>query len=236
MATFDWFTKYGVSCDWACHRVRGSLGGEDRAHPVGQPVLAPYDGVVTYGYYNDGASYVQIKYDNGYAHQAIHVQKGSRLPNGTRVAEGTRVAISGGAKGMDGAGTSTGAHVHFQGHDRSGRRIPWQDVPAPYQRNGVAASVGRPVTTQAPQIRKAEDMAREYYRHGDTGQIAVVTGGEMITLGEADARKLLDIDRINRERNPYVYPAVPNFDDPHSFFNVDQAGWDLLAAVYKYRL
>lgn len=132
MASFDWFTRFGVTCDWNCHRSRGSLGGEDRAHPLGEPVLAPYDGVVTYGYYNDGASYVQIKYSNGYAHQAIHVQKGSRVASGSRASEGTRVAISGGARGMDGAGTSSGPHVHLQGMDPQGRRIPWRDVPAPY--------------------------------------------------------------------------------------------------------
>ena len=143
MASFDWFTRFSVSCDWPCHRARGSLGGEDRRHPLGSAVLAPYDGTVTYGLYGDGSSYVQIKYSNGYAHQAIHVQQGSRVANGSRVAEGTRVAISGGQPGTYGAGLSSGPHVHFQGMDPQGRRIPWQDVPAPY--SGQPAGGGEPV-------------------------------------------------------------------------------------------
>ncbi|QPE05319.1 peptidoglycan DD-metalloendopeptidase family protein [Microbacterium schleiferi] len=131
MGVFDWFTKYEVTCDWDCHRARGSRGGEDRRHPVGSPVLAPYDATVTYGMYDDGASYVQFKYTNGYAHQAIHVQKDGRVPNGSRVAAGTSCAITDGRRGTFGAGTSTGQHCHFQGHAPDGTRIPWQDVPAP---------------------------------------------------------------------------------------------------------
>lgn len=132
MGLFDWFTRYSVSCDWACHRARGSRGGEDRRHPTGSPVLAPYDAVVTYGMYNDGASYVQFKYTNGYAHRALHVQETTwRVPYGAKVAAGTLCAASDGRKGTFGAGTSTGQHVHFQGHGPDGTRIPWADVPAP---------------------------------------------------------------------------------------------------------
>lgn len=133
MANFTWFTKYSVSCDWDCHKKRGSTGGEDRIHPAGSPVLAPYDCVVTYGKYSDGASYVQFKYDNGYAHRALHIQSGGRVANGTRVSEGTRVAYSDGRRGTFGAGTSTGQHVHFHGVTSDGNsRMKWQDVPAPY--------------------------------------------------------------------------------------------------------
>lgn len=143
MANFGWFTKYSIGCDWSCHRARGSLGGEDRRHPLGSAVLAPYDGTVTYGMYGDGSSYAQVKYSNGYAHQAIHVQSGGRVANGSRVSEGTRIALSGGAPGTYGAGLSSGPHVHFQGMDPQGRRIPWRDVPAPY--SGQPAGGGEPV-------------------------------------------------------------------------------------------
>lgn len=131
MGVFEWFTSGPVTCDWDCHRKRGSRGGEDRYHRPGSPAVAPYDAVVTYGMYDDGASYVQFKYSNGYAHQAIHVQKEGRLPQGSRVAAGTVCALSDGRRGTFGAGTSTGAHVHFQGHKPDGTRIPWRDVPAP---------------------------------------------------------------------------------------------------------
>jgi hypothetical protein len=94
--------------------------------------------------YNDGASYVQFKYTNGYAHRAIHVQEGSRVPDGSRVAARTSCAASDGRRGTFGAGTSTGAHVHFQGHRPDGTRIPWQDVPAPTVR--LAGITVRPFT------------------------------------------------------------------------------------------
>lgn len=139
MATFAWFTSRGVSCDWDCHRARGSLGGEDRTHPAGSPVLAPYDCTVTYGMYNDGASYVQFKYANGYAHRAIHIQRGGRVREG-QAREGVRCALSDGRIGTYGAGTSTGAHIHFHGVDPRGNRIPWEDVPPPYVLSGGQSS------------------------------------------------------------------------------------------------
>lgn len=131
MTNLNWFTDVPVSCDWECHRARGSLGGEDRVHPAGSMVLAPYDCTITYGMYGDGASYVQCLYDNGYAHRAIHIQKDGRVAQNSKVAEGTVIAYSDGRRGTYGAGTSTGPHIHFQGHDPLGNRIPWQDVPLP---------------------------------------------------------------------------------------------------------
>lgn len=136
MPTFAWFTSLGVSCDWDCHRARGSLGGEDRPHRAGSPILAPYDCTVTYGMYNDGASYVQFRYANGYAHRAIHVQRSGRVREG-QAREGVRCALSDGRKGTYGAGTSTGAHIHFHGIDPHGNRIPWEDVPPPYTLTGI---------------------------------------------------------------------------------------------------
>lgn len=154
---FEWFTKYSVSCDWACHRARGSRGGEDRRHPAGSPVLAPYDATVTYGMYDDGASYVQFKYTNGYAHQAIHVQETTwRVPHGARVAAGTLCAASDGRKDTFGAGTSTGQHIHFQGHQPDGTRIPWADVPAPTIK--LAGITHRPLADTAATLAAASTL------------------------------------------------------------------------------
>lgn len=136
MSDFDWFTNHRVTCDWDCHRARGSNGGEDRAHPAGSPVRAPYDATVSYGLYSDGASYVQFLYGNGYGHRAVHVQRQGRVSPG-RVREGTQSALSDGRRGTYGAGTSTGAHIHFHGFNPQGSRIPWEDVPAPYSVTSV---------------------------------------------------------------------------------------------------
>jgi len=142
MDPFEWFTSGRLTCDQACHLARGSLGGEDRYHLAGSPVLVPWDAVVTYGMYNDGASFVQFKYPHGWAHQLIHVQGDGRVPQWSEQAAGTRVALSDGRPGTFGAGTSDGAHMHFQGHDQAGRRIPWRDVPPP---PGAASLTAKPL-------------------------------------------------------------------------------------------
>lgn len=131
MDIFDWFTRGRLTCDWQCHRDRGSRGGEDRYHPAGSPVLTPYEAEVTYGMYNDGASYVQTLYGNGYGHRAIHVQLEGRVAHGSVQRAGTRVALSDGRRGTFGAGTSTGQHIHYHGVDPRGNRIPWDQVPPP---------------------------------------------------------------------------------------------------------
>lgn len=141
MSEFDWFLSGPLTCDWDCHRARGSRGGEDRRHSAGSPVLLPWDASVSYGMYDDGASFVQFTYAHGWAHQLIHVQRDGRVPAGSHHPAGARVALSDGRPGTFGAGKSTGAHMHFQGHDQRGRRIPWQDVPPP---PGVAALTAKP--------------------------------------------------------------------------------------------
>lgn len=152
MGIFDWFTSGRLTCDWNCHRARGSRGGEDRYHRPGSPILAPYDAVVTYGMYSDGASYVQFKYSNGYAHRAIHNQQEGRVPNGSHVSAGTLCALSDGRIGTFGAGTSSGSHIHFQGHAPDGTRIPWQDVPPPVSLSGGSS---RPITQ--PETKTEEE-------------------------------------------------------------------------------
>lgn len=168
MTNFDWFTSRSVSCDWDCHRARGSNGGEDRRHPEGSPIIAPWDATVTYGFYNDGASYVRFGYSNGYAHRAVHVKATGRVPQGSQAAEGTRCALSDGRPGSFGAGTSTGQHIHFHGEHPDGYRIPWDQVPAPYQ---TAGENSRPINTEGFLMSLSETQQRQMYE-------ALVVGGQ----------------------------------------------------------
>lgn len=182
MGTFGWFTSRSVSCDWDCHRARGSNGGEDRRHQHGSPVLAPWDSTVTYGFYNDGASYVRFGYANGYAHRAIHVKATGRVPHGSRVLEGARCALSDGRLGSFGAGTSTGEHIHFHGEHPGGYRIPWDQVPAPYQ---TAGGGSRPVNEGGFLMGLSETQQRQMYEAlvvGGTGAEAYYTPAAILNV------------------------------------------------------
>jgi hypothetical protein len=87
--------------------------GIDYALPVGSPVLAASDGIVTEtGNHNQYGYYVIIKHavkSSLYGHLSrILVSKGQRVKRGEVIAR------SGGKKGAPGAGTSTGPHLHFE--------------------------------------------------------------------------------------------------------------------------
>jgi murein DD-endopeptidase MepM/ murein hydrolase activator NlpD len=92
-------------------------GGIDYAMPVGTPVLAAADGIVdtvttqansarSYGLY------VVLKHEGFYTYYA-HLSK-SLVKVGDQVRQGQTIALSGGAKGAPGAGSSTGPHLHFE--------------------------------------------------------------------------------------------------------------------------
>jgi murein DD-endopeptidase MepM/ murein hydrolase activator NlpD len=88
----------------------------DFAGQCGDPIRAAAGGVVqkiAYGWNGGAGNYVRIEHPNGvvtmYGHlQAILVQPGQQ------VSQGERIALMGGKPGMQGAGLSTGCHVHFQ--------------------------------------------------------------------------------------------------------------------------
>lgn len=88
--------------------------GVDYPIPAYTPVAAAGPGVVKFAGEQRGYGNIVIVDHGGgvetrYAHLGrIDVQVGQQLP------AGARLALSGGAQGMAGAGTSTGAHLHFE--------------------------------------------------------------------------------------------------------------------------
>ncbi|HEY9805507.1 MAG TPA: M23 family metallopeptidase, partial [Candidatus Obscuribacterales bacterium] len=85
--------------------------GIDIAGPIGTPVVAASDGVVTYAEWNDGGygNLVEITHADGtetiYAHNSrILVQKGQKVAQGEQISE------------MGSTGFSTGPHLHFEIH------------------------------------------------------------------------------------------------------------------------
>lgn len=90
--------------------------GTDFAVPVGTPVKAAADGVVTeMGRHKDYGDYVIIKHGSKstlYAHLSRFATR-----RGAKVKGGDLIAYSGGAKGAPGAGNSGGPHLHFELRD-----------------------------------------------------------------------------------------------------------------------
>jgi murein DD-endopeptidase MepM/ murein hydrolase activator NlpD len=113
---------YAVSSDFGTRKDPNGTathhhGGIDYKMPVGTPVLAAADGIVdtvttqANGQRSFGL-YVVLKHDGFFTYYA-HLSKALVKP-GDVVRQGQQIALSGGAKGAPGAGSSTGPHLHFE--------------------------------------------------------------------------------------------------------------------------
>jgi murein DD-endopeptidase MepM/ murein hydrolase activator NlpD len=107
---FIWPTKgvFTSGYGWRWGRMHKGI---DIAGPIGTPIVAAADGVVTYAQWNDGGYgyLVEITHPDGtetvYAHNnRILVQKGQRVAQGEQISE------------MGSTGFSTGPHLHFEIH------------------------------------------------------------------------------------------------------------------------
>lgn len=89
-------------------------GGVDYAVPAFTPVAAAGPGRITFAGEQGGyGNVVVIDHGGGYETRYAHLGR-INVRVGDTVEAGRTVALSGGARGMDGAGTSTGAHLHFE--------------------------------------------------------------------------------------------------------------------------
>ena len=113
-------SPYGVARTYVVNGVTYNdvHDGIDFAYPQGTPVTLPpggaWDGVVTYaGKDQYGGNYVDVKADvDGGVGRFIHFSR-IDVKVGDRVVSNQQLGLSGGAKGTDGAGLSTGAHLHI---------------------------------------------------------------------------------------------------------------------------
>lgn len=104
-----------ISCDDACHKARGSLGGTDYAVVVGTPVFAMFAGIARYRVAGTGGWTITIEAPNGQVGELMHLSRSNDFVLGgpsRPVLEGELVAWSGGAKGAPGSGSATGPHLH----------------------------------------------------------------------------------------------------------------------------
>lgn len=91
--------KLHTGIDWGC--------------PQGTPLLAILDGTVTVSQKDQyGANWVDIRLSNGYLARYLHLSRRD-VKVGQKVNKGQVIGLSGGAKGTEGAGQSTGSHLHL---------------------------------------------------------------------------------------------------------------------------
>lgn len=96
----------------------------DFANACGSPIYAAAAGnviTVRYGYNKGGGNYLTISHPNGVITYYGHIQS-SLVRAGDQVYQGQIIAYVGGQPGTQGAGLSTGCHVHF---GVSGARNPF---------------------------------------------------------------------------------------------------------------
>lgn len=206
---------------------RGYHTGTDT---VGYPVNhVPEAGVVVFaGYAGSYGNTVLVRTPTGWTHRTAHgarflVSRGQAVPRAAQlVVQGT-------------TGMSAGVHNHQEVIRPDGVFVDPVAWTRAQNESGSPASSGSRPLTPVGAGDGAENMAREYYRAPD-GTIGVVAGARgLVTLDETNAKKLLDIDRLNVENGWTPNVKVPRWGDEASFFNVDWDGWRLLAALYPSR-
>ncbi|HEX2858829.1 MAG TPA: M23 family metallopeptidase [Alphaproteobacteria bacterium] len=107
MPTFRYSSSFGWRVD-PFHNTKAWHAGMDLASPIGSPVIAAGDGVVTYAGWRFGYGFlVEIKHAQGFSTRYGHLSK-TIAREGQKVKAGDLVALLGNT------GRSTGAHLHFE--------------------------------------------------------------------------------------------------------------------------
>lgn len=141
----QWLARFGISLPggtWEAHIARKSAGGVDFPAPVGTDMLAASDGRLTYFKLSDGSSVLRVTRKDGTATDLLHGHPVGATPRDVERFE--HIGESDGRKGADGAGSSTGPHIHA--HDiKDGKRVyPWSTV----HDGGGGGGGGVPITEE----------------------------------------------------------------------------------------
>jgi murein DD-endopeptidase MepM/ murein hydrolase activator NlpD len=122
VGVFDWPVDpiFGVSCEFRCADypyayLIGPHSGMDMPTYVGTPVIAPADGYVARVHNANGPGYNYLLLLHGGEVSTVYGHlSGFTVSEGEMVSRGTIIGYTGGAPGTNGAGLSTGPHLHFE--------------------------------------------------------------------------------------------------------------------------
>lgn len=99
--------------EWGNDRGSHIHAGIDISVGSGTPVLAVKAGTVSVGYDPSGyGNYIDVNHGGGWVTRYAHLRR--VIVSGGYVAQGQQIADSGGNAGDPGAGSSRGAHLHFE--------------------------------------------------------------------------------------------------------------------------
>lgn len=138
--------------------------GVDFAVPVGTPVLAATSGTVTVASGGQGGygNLVEITGPDGTITRYGHLS-GIEAQLGTTVKEGQKIGVSGGQAGAEGAGNSTGPHLHFEVHTPAGQL----EDPIAFLAGGAKIVGEAPVTPAASATPTGPDVQLNRQNSGD---------------------------------------------------------------------
>lgn len=111
---------FGIACGFHCadypyQRVLGPHTGIDIPSPVGTPVRAAAEGYVARAFHAGGPGYSYVLILHGDNLSSVYGHLSSiGVSDGTFVTRGQVIGGTGGVPGMQGAGLSTGPHLHFE--------------------------------------------------------------------------------------------------------------------------
>ena len=111
---------FGASCEFQCagypyQYLIGPHSGIDLPTNVGTPIQAPADGYVARVHRAGGAGYSYILIVHGDNISTVYGHlSGFAVKENTLVTRGTIIGYTGGAPGTNGAGLSSGPHLHFE--------------------------------------------------------------------------------------------------------------------------
>ncbi|AGA33199.1 Peptidase M23 - like protein [Thioalkalivibrio nitratireducens DSM 14787] len=137
------------------HPVTGRIAphpGTDFSMPVGTPILAPADGMVTrVDQHPYAGRYIEIEHGQGHSTRYLHLQR-ALVAKGDEVRRGERIALSGNS------GRTTGPHLHYELHV-DGRPVDVLRAELPSHETLADAELERFQRIAAPLIAELRDAA-----------------------------------------------------------------------------
>ena len=191
--------------------------GNDYNRSVGTPISIIQPGTVTVADMNYDPSgwgaVVEIRHQDGSISRYAHLSQ-INVAAGTQVSPGQVIGKVGGAPGAPGSGNSTGAHLHFEYENGSGRIDPTAIAPRIFRFGGDVRVKQQSIQPQPPGSRPS-------------------TAAQLRAIGQSDAASLLERQQPPAPRRPPSITPPPRTPRPvGSFLPYQQGSQQQVTAFY----